>query len=69
MIIGAIEHKTNIRLKIWRILKVLMNAIDIDYDSEDVTFTEYFFKLNTPHFKTVKRSAYAKSTKYMQEIV
>ena len=31
-----------------------MNAIDIDYDSEDVTFTGYVHKLNTPQFQVVK---------------
>ena len=46
-----------------------INAIDIDYDSEDVTFTRYVYKLNTPQFKVVKRSTYGKSNNYMQEIV
>ena len=43
-----------------------INAIDIDYGSEDVLFTGYIYKLNTPQFKVVKRSAYGKSTIYMQ---
>ena len=34
-----------------------INGIDVDYDSEDVTFTGYVYNLNTPHFKVVKRSA------------
>ena len=46
-----------------------ITAIDIDYDSEDVTFTGYVCKLNTPEFKVVKRSAYGKGTNYMQETV
>ena len=46
-----------------------INAIDIDYDSEDVTFSSYIYKLNTPQFHVVKRSAYGKGTNYMQEIV
>ena len=46
-----------------------INAIDIDYDSEDVTFTGYVYKLDTPQFKIVKRSAYGKGTNHMQEIV
>ena len=46
-----------------------INAIVVDYDSEDVTFTGYVYKLNTPHFNVVKRSAYGKGNNYMQEIV
>ena len=69
MIIGTIEHKTNIRFKNMDDFERYINAIDIDYDSEDVTFTGYVYKLNTPHFKFVKRSAYGKFTNYTQEIV
>ena len=69
MIIGPIEHKTNIRFKNKDDFKRFINAIDIDYDSEDVTFICYVYKLNTPQFKVVKRSAYGKSTNYMQETV
>ena len=68
MIIGPIEHKTNIRFKKMDGFESFINAIYIDYDSEDVTFTGYIYKLNTPQFKNVKRSAYGKGTKYMQEI-
>ena len=46
-----------------------INAIDNDYDREDVTFTGYVYKLSTPQFKVVRRSAYGKGTNYMQEIV
>ena len=69
MIIGPIEHKTNIRFKNMDDFENYINAIDVDYDSEDVTFTAYVFKINTPHFKVVKRSAYGRGTNYMQEIV
>ena len=69
MIIGPIEHKTNVRFKNMDDLERYINAIDIDYDSEDVTFTGYVYKLNTPHFKVVKRSAYGRGTNYMQKIV
>ena len=68
MIIGPIEHKKISDLKIWMILSYI-NAIDIDYDSEDVTFTGYVYKLDTPPINVVKRSAYGKGTNYMQEIV
>ena len=46
-----------------------INAIDVDYDSEDVIFTEYVYKLDTLQFKVVKRSAFGKGTNYMQKIV
>ena len=69
MIIGAVEHKTNIRFKNMDDFERYINAIDIDYDSEDVIFTGYVYKLNTPQFKVVKRSVYGKGTNYMQEIV
>ena len=69
MIIGPVEHKTNIRFKNMDDFEKYINAIDIDYDSEDVTFTGYVYKLDTPHFKVVKRSAYGRGTNYMQEII
>ena len=69
MIIGPIKHKTNIRFKNMDDFEKYINTIGVDYDSEDVTFTGYVYKLNTPHFKVVKRSAYGRGTKYMQEIV
>ena len=45
------------------------NATDVDYDSEDVTFTGYVYKSKTPEFNVVKRSAYAKGTNYMKKII
>ena len=69
MNIGPIEHKTNIRLKNMYDFESYINAIDFDYNSENVTFTGYVYKLKTPQFNVVKRSAYAKGTTYMQEIV
>ena len=69
MIIGPIEHKTNIRFKNKDDFESYINAIDIDYDSEDVTFIGYVYKLNTPQFKVVKRSAHAKGTNCMKEIL
>ena len=66
MIIGPIEHKTNIRFKNMVDFESYINAID---DSDDVTFTGYVYKLNTPQLKVVKRSTYGKGTNYMPEIV
>ena len=69
MIIGPVEHKTNIRFKIMDDFERYINAIDIDYDYDDVIFTGYVYKLNTPQFKVVKGSAYGKGTNHMQGIV
>ena len=46
-----------------------INATDVDHDSEDVTSTGYVYKMNTPQFNVVRRSAHGKGTDYMQEIV
>ena len=46
-----------------------LNAMDVDYDFEEITFTGYNYKVNTPQFNVVKRSAYGKGTSYMQQIV
>ena len=69
MIIRPTKHKTNIRFKNMEDFENYINAIDVDYNSEDVTFTGYVYKLNTSHFKVVKRSAYGRGTNYMHEIV
>ena len=69
MVIGPVERKTNIRYGNMDDFESFINAIDVDYDSEDVTVTAYVYKLNTLQFKVVKRSAYAKGTNYMKEIV
>ena len=69
MILEPIEHKTNIRFKNKNDFESYINAIDIDYDSEDVIFSGYVCKLNTPQFNVVRRSAYGRGTNYMQEIV
>ena len=55
MVIGAIEHKTNIRFKIVNDFESYINAIDIDYDSEDVTFTGNVYNINTTQFNKKKQ--------------
>ena len=70
ILIGEIERKTNIRFKFVDDFESYNNAIDNGgYDSEDVIFTGWWYMLNTPEFKKVYRSQYAKGTSYMQEIV
>ena len=41
MTIGPNEHKTNVRFENMDEFESYINAIDIDYDIEGVTFTEY----------------------------
>ena len=69
MVIGPVKHKTNIIVKNMDDFESYINAIDVDGDRGDVIVTAYVYKLNTPQLKVVKRSAYAKDTDYMQEIV
>ena len=44
-------------------------AIDVDCDSEDVIFTGYVYKINTPLFNRVKRSHYGRGTNFRQYFV
>ena len=51
MLLGEIEQKTNIRFKNVDDFESYFNAIDNSgYDSEDVIFTGWLYKLNTPEF-------------------
>ena len=69
MVIGPVEHKTNIRLKNMDHFEHYINAIDNDYDSEDVTFGGYVYKLNTFQFNRKHRSQYGRGTIFKQDIV
>ena len=69
MNIGPVEHKTNVRFKNMDDFERYINAIDVDYHSEDVTFTGYVYNMKTPQFNVVRRRAYGKGTDFMQEIV
>ena len=52
MLVGEIEQKTNIRFKCVDDSGSYINAIDNSgFDSEDVNFTGWLYKLNTPEFK------------------
>ena len=46
-----------------------INAIDNDYDSEDVTFGGYVYKLNKFQFNRKHRSQYGRGTIFKQDIV
>ena len=67
--LGPVKNKTNIRFRNVNDFESFINAIDIEYDTGDVTFTGFLYKLNTPQLNSAKRSAYAKGTNYFQEIV
>ena len=52
MLIGEIEQKTNIRFKNVDDFENYIDAIDNGaYESEDVIFTGWLYKLNTLEFK------------------
>ena len=57
MIIGPIEHKTNISFKNMDDSESYMNEIDAEYNSGDVTSTGYVYKIYTPQSKFVIRSS------------
>ena len=70
MLVGEIEQKTNIRFKNVDDFESYINAIyNSGYDSEDVIFTGWLYKLNTPEFKKVNRSQYGRGTDFKQDIV
>ena len=69
MVIGPIEPKTNIKFKNMDDFEKYINAINVDYDSEDVISTGYVYKLNTPQFNRVNRYQYGRGTNFRQDIV
>ena len=70
MLIGELEQKSNIRFENGDDFENYINAIDNGgYDSDDVIFTGWLYKLNTPEFKKVNRSQYGKGADFRQDIV
>ena len=70
MLIGELEQKTNFRFKNVDYFENYIIAIDNSgYDGDDVIFTGWLFKLNTPEFKKVNRSQYSRGTDFKQDIV
>ena len=69
-LIGEIEQKTKTRFKNVDDFETYINAIDNSgYDSDDVIFTGWLYKLNTLELKKVSRSKYGRSTDFRQDIV
>ena len=70
MLICELKQKTNIRFKNSDDFKSHINAIDIGgYDSDDVTVTEWLYKLNKPEFNKLNRSQYGRGTDFKQDVV
>ena len=69
MLIGEIKQKTKIRFRNIEHFETYNNALHVDNDSEDVVFTGWLYKLNTPEFNKVNRSEYGRETNFKQEIV
>ena len=62
-------RQTHIRFRNMDDFESYKNAIDNDYDSEDVTFKGYIYKVNTPHLNLVNRSQYGNSCDFKHEII
>ena len=65
MLVGEVEQKTNIRFKNVDDFESYINAIDKSvYDSEDLIFTAWLYKSNTPEFKKLNRPQYGRGTDF-----
>ena len=69
ILIGEIEHKTNIGCKNVDELKTYFNAIDNGGYHSDDGFLQDGRILNTPEFKKIKGSQYRRGTVFKQDIV
>ena len=70
MMIGEMEQKTSNRFKSIDDFETYINAIvKSRYDSEDVIFTGWLYKLNAPELNKVNRSQYARGTDFKQDFV
>ena len=61
--------QTHIRFRKITDYESYINAINQDYESEDVIFKGYNYKINTPQFNLVNRSQYRKGCDFKQEII
>ena len=68
-LIGEVELETNTRFKNADDFESYINSIDnAGYDSDDVIFSGWLYKLNTPEFKKVNRSQYGRARDFKQDI-
>ena len=68
MIIGEMEQKTNFRFRSVEDFETNNIAIDVDYDSEDVIYTGWLYKMNTPQINMVNRSQNGRGTDFKQDV-
>ena len=69
MLVDQIEQKTKIKFENIHDFETYTNAIDVHYDSEDVIFKEWLYKLNTSEIDTVNRSQCGRGTEFIQDFV
>ena len=69
MLIGELEQKTKIRFRNVEDFEIYINAIVVGYESEDVVFAGWLYKINTPQFDMVKSCHYGRGTGFEQDIV
>ena len=70
MLIGEIKRKTSSGDQNVDGFETYIIALDNSgYNSDDVIFTGWLYKLNTPEFTEVNRSQYGRGTDFKQEIV
>ena len=62
-------RQTHFRFRNIADYEAYINAIDQDYDSEDVIFNGYIYKLNTPQFNKVNRSQYGNGCSFDKIII
>ena len=67
--VGDQIRQTNIRFRNISDYEAYINAIDVDYDSEDSIFNGYIYKINTPQFNKVNRSQYGNGCDFKHEII
>ena len=62
-------RETNIRFRKKDDFEAYINAIDVDYDSEDAIFKGYIYKLDTCHFNKVNQSQLGNGCDFKDEII
>ena len=67
--VGDQIRQTHIRFRNINDYEAYINAIDLDYDSEDAFFNGYIYKINTPQFNKVNRSQYGNGCSFDKIII
>ena len=70
VLIGEMEHKANNRFKNVNDFETYKNVIhNGGFGSDEVIFTGWLYKTNTPQFNKVNISQYVRGTDFKQNIV